>query len=83
MQSHLHLLGQNAGGEGVRGAKGRGGGTRRWGTLRGTEWVRPSFCVYTVYNERTRTEVRDETTDGGTGEVTTVLGSDEDIEGSL
>ena len=40
-------------------------------------------CVYTVYNERTRTEVRDETTDGGTGEVTTVLGSDEDIEGSL
>ena len=42
-----------------------------------------SFCVYTVYNERTRTEVRDETTDGGTGEVTTVLGSDEDIEGSL
>ena len=39
--------------------------------------------VYTVYNERTRTEVRDETTDGGTGEVTTVLGSDEDIEGSL
>ena len=40
-------------------------------------------CVYTVYNERTRTEVRDETTDGGTGEVTTVLGSDEDVEGSL
>ena len=42
-----------------------------------------SACVYTVYNERTRTEVRDETTDGGTGEVTTVLGSDEDVEGSL
>ena len=42
-----------------------------------------SLFVYTVYNERTRTEVRDETTDGGTGEVTTVLGSDEDVEGSL
>ena len=42
------------------------------------------MCIpNTVYNERTRTEVRDETTDGGTGEVTTVLGSDEDVEGSL
>ena len=40
--------------------------------------------VIPFIKKETRTEKRDETTDGGTGEVTTVLGSDEDIlEGSL